>query len=63
MSFTAPHPSAAVAQTPTEQSAHLRHYDVQWNRPIFRAPTLPSASQIWSELPFTAHKSFQPKAK
>ena len=31
-------------------------YDVQWNRPIFRAPaiSLPSAAQIWSEIPFTA---------
>jgi hypothetical protein len=29
---------------------------VQWNRPIFRAPaiSLPSAAQIWSDIPFTA---------
>ncbi len=34
-------------------------YDVQWNRPIFRAPaiSLPSAAQIWSDIPFTAQFS------
>jgi hypothetical protein len=66
MSFTAPHPHHAVAQNTTANPAHIRHHDVQWNRPVFRAPSLPSASQIWSEVPFTAHfpgKSFQAKAK
>jgi hypothetical protein len=32
------------------------HYDVQWNRPVFRPPaiTLPTPSQMWSDVPFTA---------
>jgi hypothetical protein len=36
-------------------------HDVQWNRPIFRAPalTLPLPSQVWSEVSFTAQ--FRPK--
>lgn len=38
-------------------------HDVQWNRPIFRAPSLPSARQMFSEIPFTAQfrvKDFVP---
>jgi hypothetical protein len=30
------------------------HYDVQWARPVFRAPSLPTPAQIHSEIPFTA---------
>jgi hypothetical protein len=29
-------------------------YDVLWNRPVFRPPTLPTTAQIWNEIPFTA---------
>lgn len=30
------------------------HYDVQWARPIFRAPSLPTPAQLHTEVPFTA---------
>lgn len=26
--------------------------DVQWDRPVFRAPTLPTPNQLGSEVPF-----------
>jgi len=29
-------------------------YDVTWNRPQFRPPSLPTPAQIWSDLPFTS---------
>jgi len=35
------------------QVKHLPNYDIQWNRPVFRPPSLPTQAQIWSELPFT----------
>jgi len=28
-------------------------YDVQWARPIFRAPSLPTQPQLYREIPFT----------
>jgi hypothetical protein len=39
------------------------HYEVQWNRPVFRAPalTLPTPTQLWSEVPFTTQ--FRGKAR
>ncbi len=55
-----------MTQPVVSQPAQLRPYDVQWNRPIFRAPSLPSSTQIWSEIPFTAHfplPSFSAKTK
>ncbi|HEY0945919.1 MAG TPA: hypothetical protein VGD81_11660 [Opitutaceae bacterium] len=45
---------------PDHSGARVHHvyfvprHDVQWNRPIFRAPTLPALQNIHSELPFTA---------
>ncbi len=41
-----PRPSDSVVVVP--------HYDVQWARPVFRAPSLPTPAQIHSEIPFTA---------
>ncbi|HRE82241.1 MAG TPA: hypothetical protein PLN52_14425 [Opitutaceae bacterium] len=41
-----PRPQGSVQVVP--------HYDVQWGRPIFRAPSLPTPAQFYSELPFTA---------
>ncbi|MDX2187386.1 MAG: hypothetical protein SFV32_10675 [Opitutaceae bacterium] len=34
----------------------IPHYEVQWNRPVFRAPalTLPTQKQLWSDIPFSA---------
>lgn len=55
-----------MTQRVTDQPAYIRQYDVTWNRPIFRPPSLPTSSQIWSEIPFTAQfpaKHFQGKAK
>lgn len=67
MPFPIPHPVPAVTQTTAPaRPAQVRHYDVTWNRPIFRAPSLPLQSQLWSEIPFTAQfpaRSFQGKAK
>jgi len=34
--------------------SHIPYYDVQWDRPVFRPPSLPTQAQIWSEVPFTA---------
>jgi hypothetical protein len=34
---------------------YVPRHDVQWNRPVFRAPSLPNPTQIWSDIPFTAH--------
>jgi len=41
-----PRPSDSVVVVP--------HYDVQWARPVFRAPSLPTPAQIHGEIPFTA---------
>ncbi|MFO1448078.1 MAG: hypothetical protein U1F61_07965 [Opitutaceae bacterium] len=41
-----PRPQGSVLVVP--------HYDVQWARPIFRAPSLPTPSQQHAEIPFTA---------
>ena len=43
-----PQPSGAVRVVP--------HYDVQWLRPIFRPPSLPTPATIYTELPFTAFR-------
>ena len=32
------------------------HYDVQWVRPIFRAPSLPTPAQLYAEIPFTVSR-------
>ncbi|HTB80006.1 MAG TPA: hypothetical protein VK717_03885 [Opitutaceae bacterium] len=29
--------------------------DVQWNRPVFKAPSLPTPQQLGGDLPFSAH--------
>ncbi|MFT3780435.1 MAG: hypothetical protein QM790_00370 [Nibricoccus sp.] len=42
-----------VDKTPA-QVEHVSPADVQWNRPVFRPPTLPTPTQIWNEIPFTA---------
>lgn len=34
-------------------------HDVQWCRPAFRPPTLPTTAQLYSEVPFSAQ--FAPK--
>jgi hypothetical protein len=55
MAFTIPQPVAALTQTsPAPRASKVQHFDVTWNRPIFRAPSLPLTSQMWSEIPFTA---------
>lgn len=41
-----PRPSDSVLVVP--------HYDVQWARPVFRAPSLPTPAQLHGEIPFTA---------
>jgi hypothetical protein len=43
-----------VDRTPAHVS-QMPYQDVQWNRPVFRPPSLPTPSQIWSDIPFTAH--------
>lgn len=62
MAFPIHHNPPPPAQNRTERPAQVRFYDVQWNRPIFKAPSLPTASQIWSEIPFTA-RGFTAKPK
>lgn len=43
-----------VDDTPAQVNPVPPTYDVLWNRPVFRAPTLPTHAQIWNEIPFTA---------
>ena len=51
-------PSTLPPETATKPTAAMvvPHYEVQWNRPVFRAPalSLPTNAQMWSEVPFTA---------
>jgi hypothetical protein len=61
-------PPAVFTPPPVDRTpAHVNHvsnHDVQWNRPVFRPPSLPTPAQIWNELPFTARflaKHEQPK--
>lgn len=53
-----PPPSVFPPPPPDNTPAHVQnvpYYDVQWSRPVFRPPSLPTPAQIWSEIPFTAH--------
>ncbi len=66
MPFPIEHFPPPPEKNPTERPAQVRHYDLTWNRPIFRAPSLPTTAQLWSEVPFTAHfphRSFSGKAR
>ncbi len=51
-------PPAVFSPPPFDRTAaqihHIAAQDVQWNKPVFRPPSLPTPAQIWSELPFTA---------
>jgi hypothetical protein len=33
----------------------VRYRDLQWDRPVFRAPTLPTPQQLYNELPFSVN--------
>lgn len=46
-------PPSPVDHAPAHVN-HVLNYDVLWNRPIFRPPSLPTPAQIWNEIPFTA---------
>jgi len=38
------------------EAVHLvRNRDLQWDRPVFRAPTLPTPRQLYNELPFSVN--------
>jgi hypothetical protein len=37
------------------------HTDASANKPVFRAPALPTSHQIYNEVPFTAH--FRPRLR
>ena len=45
----------APAQHDSEAIRVVRQKDVQWNRPVFRAPSLPTPRQFYSEIPFSAN--------
>jgi len=32
------------------------HFDVQWNKPVFRAPDLPAVTSTPASVPFTAQR-------
>ncbi len=40
-------------------------YEVQWNRPVFRAPEIQllTKAQLWSEIPFSAHFKAKPRPR
>ncbi len=44
---TSVHPSAESVRV-------VARKDVQWNRPVFKAPSLPTPKQVSHELPFVA---------
>ena len=46
--------SPLQAEHSPAQVSHIPYYDVQWDRPVFRPPSLPTQAQIWSDLPFTS---------
>jgi hypothetical protein len=43
------------AQRDREAGHLVRHLDLQWDRPVFRAPTLPTPQQLYNELPFSVN--------
>ena len=45
----------APLQRDSETLHVVLRQDVQWGTPIFRAPALPTARQLSSELPFTVN--------
>jgi len=55
------HPPVVFSPLPADRTPALvknvANYDIQWNRPVFRPPSLPTQAQIWSEVPFTARFS------
>lgn len=51
--FLPPTPEQPPAERPNHEFVVPRH-DVQWGRPIFRAPTLASPKQWHREKPFGA---------
>lgn len=54
-------PTPLVDRTPAQVN-RVAAYDVQWDRPVFKAPSLPTQAQIWNEIPFTA-RLFSPSGK
>jgi hypothetical protein len=61
-------PPVVFSPLPVDRTpAHVKHmsnYDIEWNRPVFRPPSLPTQAQIWSDLPFSARfpaKNYQRK--
>ncbi|MBI5381291.1 MAG: hypothetical protein HZA31_05265 [Opitutae bacterium] len=45
----------APAQRDSEAIRLVRVMDTQWERPVFRAPSLPTPRQVYSELPFSVN--------
>ncbi|HZP60600.1 MAG TPA: hypothetical protein VFB27_09785 [Opitutaceae bacterium] len=48
------HPGAEIISVASRR-------DVEWNRPIFKAPTLPTPRQLGTEVPFSAHFRGSPR--
>ena len=48
-------PESGPAQREREAGHLVRHLDLQWDRPVFRAPTLPTPQQLYNELPFSVN--------
>ncbi len=50
MFYQAPKPAPQAQPFLTFEVAS---FDVQWNKPVFRAPDLPASVNVSSEIPFT----------
>ncbi len=48
-------PRTAAGEIPADTLPITPTADVNWNRPVFRAPTLPTPQQFHRELPFSVN--------
>jgi hypothetical protein len=49
------HPEADPSARDSAVVHLVKSRDLQWDRPVFRAPTLPTPHQLFNELPFSVN--------
>lgn len=54
------HAAPPPPPAPHHSTLVVPRHDVQWARPIFRAPSLPTHPQLYREIPFTVLRLRQP---
>lgn len=55
LSFLLLRPRTGSRETTADALPIVPTADVNWNRPVFRAPTLPTPQQFHRELPFSVN--------